>query len=335
MKHFILATAIAVTPAAAVATPSVDDIVDAHILPRFEALSNSSAALSKAAKLNCDPTSQALRDAYSSAFDAWVSASHLRFGPTEVDDRAFALAFWPDSRGATPRALANLITQQDPIADTPDTYSEVSIAARGFYALEFLLYDDTLMHAGNKTYRCTLVQTISADIALTSTAIYDDWQDRYVDVILSPAPDQPYRNKEEVLQEMLRALSTGLQFTHDSRLGRPLGTFDRPRSSRSEARRSGRSARHVELSVLSLRDFASRLAASDAELSRGLTRQFDNAISRLDAMNDPVFQGVADPQARLRIEIIQQAIASIQNTVQTDLGPSLGVATGFNALDGD
>lgn len=335
MKQYILTAIVAVAPLTVLAQPSVSDIVDVHILPRFEALSGASEALSNAAMQNCEPASDTLRDAYNTAFDSWVSASHLRFGPTEVDDRAFALAFWPDSRGATPRTLASLISDEDPIAASPDAYTDVSIAARGFYALEFLLYDETLMQAGNADYHCNLVQAISADIAATTAAIYNDWQNRYVDVILSPGSDAPYRNEEEVLQEMLRALSTGLQFTHDSRLGRPLGTFDRPRPTRAEAWRSERSAQHVMLSLASLQDLASHLAASDPDLSQTLNRQFDIAMDKLDALDDPVFQGVADPQSRLRIEVTQQTVGTIRTTVQTDLGPTLGVAAGFNALDGD
>ena len=112
MRHIALSLSLIVTPLAATAG-TIQDIVDGHILPRFEALATQTQALSEMAAVDCDPTSDALRSAYSDAFDAWVSASHLRFGPTEVDDRAFALAFWPDSRGATPRALAELLNEND------------------------------------------------------------------------------------------------------------------------------------------------------------------------------------------------------------------------------
>lgn len=335
MRRILLAAAVACTPLAAAANPSISATIDDHILPRFEALASTSETLSQAAAKNCDPTSDDLRTAYGLAFDAWVSASHLRFGPTEVDDRAFALAFWPDSRGATPRALAALIADEDPIGLDAQAYSEVSIAARGFYALEFLLYDEDLMNAGNSTYHCTLVQTVAADIAVTTVAIYDDWEANHVNILLSPGPDATYRSEEEVLQEMLRALTAGLQFTQDSRLGRPLGTFDRPRPTRAEARRSGRSAQHVVLSLTSLQDLASHLAVSDATLSDTLNRQFEDALSKLANLNDPVFAGVADPQSRLKVEVISQSIGTIRTTVQSELGPTLGVAAGFNSLDGD
>lgn len=336
-RHLFAATLICLpmTATTALAAPSVSDIIDGHILPRFEALAVTSQALAQAAEKECAPTSTDLRQAYATAFDAWVSASHLRFGPTEVDDRAFALAFWPDSRGATPRTLAALIADQDPIANSAQAYAEVSIAARGFYALEFLLFDETLMQAGDAGYHCTLVQTVAADIAATSTAIYADWTGGHVDVLLSPAADATYRTDEEVLQEMLRALSAGLQFTQDSRLGRPLGTFDRPRPTRAESWRSGRSAAHVMASLTALRDLASYLATSDPVLADTLDRQFQTTLSRLTDLNDPVFAGVADPQSRLKIEVLGQAVGTVRTLVQTDLGPTLGVAAGFNSLDGD
>ncbi|EET47296.1 imelysin family protein [Thalassobium sp. R2A62] len=332
MRRILLAAAVACAPLTATANPSISAIIDDHILPRFEALASTSQALSKAAMQNCDPTSDDLRTAYGVAFDVWVSTSHLRLGPTEVDDRAFALAFWPDSRGATPRALATLISDEDPIGLDAAAYSEVSIAARGFYALEFLLYDETLMQPSE--YHCALVQTVTTDIAATSSAIHDDWHS-HKDVLLSPGPDATYRSEEEVLQEMLRALTAGLQFTQDSRLGRPLGTFDRPQPARAEARRSGRSAKHVTLSLMSLQDLASHLSVSDANLSDTLNRQFEDALGKLATLNDPVFAGVADPQSRLKIEVIGQSIGTIRTTVQTELGPTLGVAAGFNSLDGD
>ncbi|WP_299140223.1 imelysin family protein [uncultured Tateyamaria sp.] len=336
MRHLCLTLALVAAPVVALADTrdaQIKSIVAGHILPRFEALADGAEALSVAAQQDCDPASAPLKAAYGTAFDAWISASHLRFGPTEVDDRAFALAFWPDSRGATPRALNALIADQDPIAVSAQGYAQVSIAARGFYALEFLLYDDALRAESDARYHCQLVRTISADIAATSRSIHDDWTTAYATVMLTPTPDGVYRTDAEVLQEMFKALSTGLQFTSESRLGRPLGTFDRPRPARAEARRSGRSAAHVALSLQSQRDLAARLAEGD--MSNRLDARFDHALSLLTALDDPTFATVAAPQTRLKIEIIQQSVDAIRAAVRDDLGPTLGVAAGFNALDGD
>ena len=338
MRRLIFAIALTFVPALSHAdTPDavIKDVVNGHILPRFEALAQTAQTLSDVAAKNCDPTSATLRAAYGNAFDAWITASHLRFGPSEVGDRAFALAFWPDSRGATPRALSTLLAEQDPIASSLDEYAQVSIAARGFYALEYLLYDATLKSGGTQGYHCQLVQTISADIAATSRHINDDWQSRYAAAMQTPAQNGIYRSTDEILQEMFKSLSTGLEFTADTRLGRPLGTVDRPRPTRAEAYRSGRSARHVMLSLHSLQDLATRLAASDADLSIAFTSAFEKAAAQLSNLNDPTFAGVSEPQSRLKIEVIQQSVQSIRTLAREDLGPKLGVAAGFNSLDGD
>jgi uncharacterized protein len=89
------------------------------------------------------------------------------------------------------------------------------------------------------------------------------------------------------------------------------------------------------LSLLALRDLAERLAASDTDLAEELDGYFARALKRLADLNDPVFAGVAEPQSRLRVEVVQQNVATIRTTVRDELGPELGVAAGFNSLDGD
>lgn len=336
MKRFLLTVVLAAAPVIANAqTTIIDDIVDEHILPRFQTLAETSAHLATTAQNDCAVTSQALQNAYSDAFDTWVRASHLRFGPTEVDDRAFALAFWPDSRGATPRSLTTLLTEQDPVIASPEDFAQVSIAARGFYAMEFLMYDETLSNMGDEAARCTLVQTVTTDIATTSAAILEGWQTDYAARLKSPDTSSTYRSDEEVLKELFKALVTGLQFTSETRLGRPLGTFERPRPTRAEAWRSGRSARHVELSLAALNDLAFRLSSDNAELSERIETSFEVAATLLSELDDPIFAGVGDPQTRFKVEVIQQSIDNIHAVVRDELGPTLGVAAGFNSLDGD
>ena len=313
---------------------STRTIVDTHILPRVTALTDTTETLKTVATQTCTPDAP-LKDAYGSAFDAWIALSHLRFGPTETEDRGFALAFWPDSRGATPKTLTALITQADPVAASASSYADVSIAARGFYALEFLLHDAAFADLGDATYRCQLIQTITADIATLAVAIQTDWQNDYAAHLLRPGADGPYRTDAEATQELFKALSTGLQFTSESRLGRPLGTFDKPRATRAEARRSERSLRHVQISLASLKTLAMALAKDAPDLQEKLDQRFTKAISLAERLDDPAFAGVAEPASRIKVEALQSAVEAIRSAVALDLGPYLGVSSGFNSLDGD
>jgi predicted lipoprotein len=298
--------------------PDLDAIVDQHILPGFALLARETEAL---ATLGCEDP--ALRPAYHTAFDAWVAVSHLRFGPSEDEARAFALAYWPDPRGATPKALAALL--DDPITGDAAGFATVSIAARGFYALEFLLYDPQFARAET----CPLIRAVTRDMAATAGAIHEGWQS-YGAVLRAPGNDT-YRDADEAARQLYTALTTGLAFTQDMRLGRPLGSYDRPRPKRAEAWRSGRSLAHVVLSLQATRALAALLSDHDARI----LARFDAALTAARALQDPVFAGVATPISRIRVEALQQDLRDIAQRLQAELGPRLGVVAGFNALDGD
>lgn len=336
MRAFVLALSLTL-PLGANAQdrePILSDAIEAHILPGYSALSESTNALADAAQADCDPNSTQLRNAYNDAFDDWISVSHLRFGPSEVEDRAFALAFWPDTKGFTPKALSSLISAEDTAIQSPDAFAETSVAGRGFFALELMLYDPRFTDLGRAEYRCALMQAITADINCNAGAIDADWAD-YARALANPGENSPYRSEDEAMQELYKALTTGLEFTAETRLGRPLGSFDRPRPKRAEARRSERSLRHVELSLIALRDLAARLSADHPEIAADLDDAFAAAIDRAQSLDDPAFAGVANLQGRFRVEALQQSINDIRAIASTELSPTLGINAGFNSLDGD
>lgn len=316
--------------------PLVEDSVQNHILPHVDHFAEASQELSGVVQAQCGQDDDAVRASFHDAFDAWIGMSHLRFGPTETDNRAFAIAFWPDSRGVTPKTLRALITSDDPALTDPQAFRDVSIAARGLYALEFLLFDAQISQLGAVETRCALARAIAGDVAENAAQIQAEWQGGYAEALTQPDSDSRYKTQAEAAQELFKALGTGLQFTADTRLGRPLGANGKTRPKRAEVRRSGRSLRHVVLTLEAAQDLAARLAAGDAELTDRLQVSFARALkaaARLES--DPTFAGVADVQGRLRIEALQQRINEIRALIAAELGPKLGVAAGFNSLDGD
>lgn len=177
----------------------INDVVQNHVMPRYAALDEAAAKLDAAAQSDCRPESDDLRAAYNKAFDTWIGVSHLRFGPSETDDRAYALAFWPDPRGDTPSALRGLIDAEDPVVGSQEGYAEVSIAARGFYPIEFLLYDEEFTTLAPESYRCALVQAIARDIATNAAAIHADWTRDYATLLQSPDENAAYRSAADVI----------------------------------------------------------------------------------------------------------------------------------------
>ncbi len=307
----------------------VNAVIDAHILPGYAAFAEATTALDDAAA-DCAP--ETIRPAWNEAFDAWLGVSHLRFGPVEQDGRSVVIAFWPDERGATPKALAGLIADEDPIIETPEGTARVSVAARGLFALEYLLYDPQFAEAG--PYGCALIRALTEDLAALAAETNEAWQGGYAETMRSAGAEgnATYLSDREARQALFTALLSGLEFTADQRLGRPLGTFDRPRPTRAEAWRSERGQRNVVLSLRALSDLARHLTDDGAPLTDAALA---HAIERAESLDDPAFTGVSDPSSRLKIEIVQQAVRAARDAALAEIGPSLGVSAGFNSADGD
>jgi hypothetical protein len=308
----------------------VHDALDAHILPGFEQFEEVAGRLSEAAARDC--RAAPLRPDFHAAFDAWMTVGDLRLGPSETG--ALSVAFWPDPRGFTQRTLARFIAEEDPIAHAPEDYPEVSIAARGVFALEMLLYDPAFMTYDAGSYTCALVTTIAADLAAQARALSSAWHDDFAPLLRDAgAPgNAAFLSEDEARRALYTQVLSALEFTANKRLGLPLGTYQRPRPALAEARRSGRSLRQVRLAARAAHDLATALADWDLP-------QSDAALTRLEAAADtidnPAFQDITDPQARLRVEVLQQAVNDLHDAIATEIGTRLGIAAGFNAQDGD
>jgi predicted lipoprotein len=299
------------------------EVVQTHIRPGFAAFADATEALAKVE--SCDP--EALRPAYQVAYDAWMAVAHLTLGPAEEDGRGLSVLFWPDPKALGWKAQRTLLTG-DPAALQPEAFAQQSIAARGLPALERLLYPADPL----PTDPCPLIRATVEDLTRSAEALSEGWGP-FGDLLLSAGKpgNTTYLSETEARQALFTQLVTGLELLADRRLGRPLGTFDKPRPELAEARASGRSLRNVTLSLLALRELAVSLNPDSPQT----TAAFDKALKLAADLDDPVFAGVADPQRRLRVEILQQAIRATREAAITEMAPSLGVTLGFNSADGD
>jgi predicted lipoprotein len=321
LRHLAFAIVLA-TPAGA----DVTEAVNQQALQGYAAFSAATADLALAADGSCD--AHALRPAYQAAFDAWMGVSHLRLGPVEEDGRVQAIAFWPDPKGAGKKVLANLMATKDPAVSDPAAFAEVSVAGRGLFALERLLYGDV-----SGEYACALTRAVAADLARIAAETEAGWTGGFAGALTTAgvAGNSQYLSPTEARQAMFTQLISGLEFDKNERLGRPLGTFDHPRPERAEAIASERSLRNVQLSLTALRQL-SALLVSDAPKTDAA---FDRALTLAEGLNDPVLAGVAEPQGWLKVQILQDAIEAVIEAASDEVGTALNVGVGFNAGDGD
>jgi uncharacterized protein len=304
-----LALALALLPLPALA--DVDAALSDVVLPGVAAFGEAADALAAA---ECG----AMEAPLAQAWDAWARIGDLRLGAVEA--QALTIAFWPDERGAGARALRALG------GEPPADYAEMSAAARGFPALDLLLHEPDLAS-------CDLVRAASADLAAQADALEAAWAEEAERLRDAGSPgNASYLSEEEAFRALYTALLSSLEFTADSRLGRPLGTFERPRPTRAEGWRSGHPLPGALLSAEGAFALAEALAGEDLPLSAAAMEQVRAAAANIP---DPSFQDIEDPTARLRVEILQQRVRALSDAIEAEVGAPRGIAPGFNSQDGD
>lgn len=312
--------------AAQTASADTAEVIDRHILPRHAAFAASTARLAAAARDSCAPAR--LIPLFHAAYDDWMGVQHIRTGPVEDEGRGLAIAYWPDPKGLGLRVQRALIYGDAEVLD-PAAFARQSVAARGLTGLERLLFPATPWPADT----CPLIRATTADLARLAAELEDGWRNEFGPLLRHPgaAGNTRFLNRAEPRQMLFTQIVTGLDFVKDQRLGRPLGSFDRPAPERAEARASGRSLRNVTLSLRALRGMVSDLSGQAPRTQAAL----DRAIALAEALPDPVLAGTATPQGWLKVQIVQQAVEAARDTAVAELGPALGVSVGFNAMDGD
>lgn len=312
------------------AQADVAQVTDGVIAPAYDALAQAAAALDTAAQADC--SAQALRPGFHALWDAWARVDFLRLGPVEDQGRALAMHYWPDAKGSGRRAQQALIDADAPAIDDPAAFGGLSVALRGLAGLERLIYPSDLQ--GGEDVLCRMRRATTADLAAMTAAIARDWPAHAAALRDPGGPgNTAYLTLDEARQALFTQIMTGLEYQADTRLARPMGTFDRPRPERAESLASGRGMRNVVAALGGLRDAALALAAPGT--APATEAAFDHAIAMAEAAGAGALAELDDPQARLKVEIAQQAIRAARDAVETEIGGAMGLTVGFNAKDGD
>lgn len=310
------------------------------IQPASIAFATATAALREAADNRCAAMNvDELHTRSHAAWDRWMSLQQFRFGPLEEEDRALQISFWPDKRGRVGRMVAQMLAAQDPAIEGPDGLARLSIAARGFPALERLLYDDTGRIALDDAFRCRYIAAVARDLDRLAIEIEAAWNGDWAMQIRTAgaAENTTFLAPEEVSQRLFATLLGALEETATGRLARPLGTLGNSRPRLAEAWRSGRSLRHIEQVVDTAEQttrvaFAPDLTEEDQTRIAEAVATVKTALIRVREVGTLPEAIVSHP---LRVEVLQQSVEHLTDTLRETIGPGLGIAQGFNSVDGD
>ncbi|MEM7237678.1 MAG: imelysin family protein [Pseudomonadota bacterium] len=308
------------------------------IEPGAEAFLAQTASLMDAAAACSPGNADSIRAAHQATWDSWMAIQYLTFGPLEEENRALQVAFWPDGRGRTGKTVSRLIRQQDAVVDDPGAFAQISVAGRGLYALERLLYDDA-GPLGYDAYRCRYIAAAAADLARLAGEVNAEWQGDWSRAVREAGePDNTiFLAPKEVSQRLLASTLGALELTSRIRLGKPLGTFESPKPRLAEAWRSGRSLRQIEGVLASTRTLVVDVwgPSLDAASMEQVIQVLDGADERIDEIREigPLKDAVASN--RLQVEILMQTVERVYESLVIVLGAELGIEQGFNSADGD
>lgn len=324
-------------------------VLDTYVEPAVAALEDGAVQLRGAVAALCDQPGDAglaaARDAFADALDRWAAVSVLRFGPVSAASRFERLFFWPDARGIGLKQIQGLLASPDQAVGQGGVAGK-SAALQGFPALEFVLYGTGSQTLGSgDPQRCSVAAAIASNIATISADIARDWApgSPFARSFAKPADTtEPYRTATEVDAEIVKALSTTLQFVRAAEIGPVLRDPPDPASGkRAPLWRSGLTARLVAgqldgaRRLLAATKWEQTLPEDSIHVAGSIRFELDSAIRVLSQVEGPVETSLREGPDRDRFAFALLALDHANELINDQLSAALGLSMGFNALDGD
>ena len=331
---------------------AVERTIERFIVPGYAALSAASARLVVSmAGLCADPsegTLSATRTSFTSVVVDFSRMELFRFGPARENHRFERLFFWPDRRGRGRRQVEALIARVDASSLDVSALREKSVAVQGLLALEYVLFGKGSEGLGNATarYRCRQGEAMAGAIERTARRIHRGWTGPrgFGDVMRAAGPANPvYRTHGEVVEDLLGAAAQQLRIVRELKLDRMLR--DGPDTAKPKAApfwRSGLALANVRanvdgvLELLVAGDLGTLLPQSEASLADRSGSELRRVRAVLEGLPGGDLPGLlSDPETHRRITGAASRIGAVASLLSEDFPRVLGLAAGFNSLDGD
>lgn len=320
-------------------------VTDAHVLPAYARLAESSASLPTVAAAFCAAPDAArlagLQDSYHAAMDAWQGIAHVQFGPVTYFNWNYRLQYWPDDNGTGARQLDALLAAADAGVLDAQNFERQSVGVQGFPALERLLFDAAaLQQLQAEPFRCQLVQAIAANLAGIASGIEQRWREEFRATIADPTGSGQFESAQDATVDFYKALVESVRRYQQQKLEAVLGeSLQQVRERRAEAWRSQRSLRNLKLNVTALQQLfsAGEPALSTALLAEDLpaiAADFDALQQSLQALPDDFAPLLATDDGYAQLRALDSQLDALFETLEAALKRT-DLYLGFNSLDGD
>ena len=330
----------------------VKTAIDGYIRPSFDLFANQAAQTRyRLSDLCSAPSADALqevRDEFVSRVVHWSQIEILRFGPLVQDNRFERIHFWPDRRGRALRQVQSALATKNDSVISVERLKEKSVAVQGLGALEYLLHgtgSEELSKVGIADHRCKFAEAVAGNLTQLGEELRGDWssENGYAKTMVEFGPANPnYRTAQEVTVRLFGIVVNGLDWVKDVKLKPPLGKqVDKAKPKRAIFWRSNLSAVSINANLDGMDRFLKTsglfglLPTNKAWLDNSIDFEFKNADRTLKSLKANTLANYTNEEPRSKLNYMVIVTDSLRDMMVGEVGPALGVQSGFSVLDGD
>ena len=336
MSRHLLAGLLLATPLAFAASPEqtfLDTLTAQTLLPRYATLDTQSRQLAASLQQLCqrqDAASlTAAREQWRQGYRSWMAVAPLNWGPSAELRSQRVIAFKPTRVALVEQAVS------DDLGRSQGSYDEAGAAAKGFTAIEYLLFEQQKPLTDPK--RCRWLQRTGREIAEHTPTLLKNWQDFAANVGRSGQDGALYAKPAQALEEVVNLTLAGVNEMH-----KELSRLQQQKPELVTAQRSGDGKALVKAqftllqAVLTGPDGQSGIAALLA--AKGQPAQA-KALADATRAVAPALDKLPDNLARVgnsgREKPAVQALEKLLAQIEGPLAHTLDITLSFNESDGD
>lgn len=333
-------------------------IIEQHLSPRYQQLTDNSLVMSEEVKRLCDTlTAQQLtlaQQSFKQAQASWQGIQHIQFGPVTLLMRNHSLQYWPDKKNIGAKQLSAILRSTDPFFDE-EFFRAASISVKGFPALERLLFIPKDVQLS--TRECSLASAVAKHIYDTAQAIHSEWTEeaRFISLASKQTSNADadskrdeaylaYETPSEAAAEFMKSLVEPIEAIRDNKLLKPLDTSaQQSRWKKSESWRSQQSINNIHQNMTALHELYSgtqpmsvkTLLDASGDTQRASDIEADFKIITAELVQVPVITELnITPQVHHQLMQISDHLKALQNNLELAM-QTLNIQLGFNSRDGD
>ncbi len=316
------------------ATPHyVQYVLNDTLLPRYQQLADANRALASQLQHSCarpdDAGLTAVRQQWQQAYGSWMRVAALNWGPTAQLRSQRTIAFKPTRTALVDSEVSRSAAQEADVFDTTGT------AAKGYTAIEYLLYRPSASLATPGV--CAWLQRNADELGEHSAELQRQWQ-RFAARIAAGESADDLPSSQQALEEIINLTLAGNNELHKelSRLA-----SQKPELVSGQRSHSGKRLLQAQFDLLQQllvggkdKDFAlvQLLAQGPQPALAQQLRQRVAAVGKgLALLPDDLVQVGRSGKEKAAV----QALAALLTLLEGPVADSLDITLSFNESDGD